>query len=163
MKFTWDTLSLPFRFAFDVISTDSTSTFESPPKAGQPHARKSCDEVEKNPPFRVGKHVVLELKSVVKVTATPLRRGVLVLVMKDASVSRLAGGFITMASVGNGRRPHPRFCRRRLRFWPEAITQASQLTRPVPRVPRKRRIPCHCLPSPNNGSIHAFREFRALW
>ena len=126
------------------------------------HARKSCVEVEKNHPFRVGKHGVLVLKSVVKVTATALLRGVLVLVLKDASVSRLAGGLIAIASVGNGRRPHPRFCRRRLRFWPEAITNASQLTRQSRRK-RKRRIPCHCLPSPNSGSIHTFRLLSALW
>ena len=126
------------------------------------HARKSCDEVEKNHPLRVGKHVVLELKSVVKVTATALLRGVLVLVLQDASVSRLAGGLIAIASVGNGRRPHPCFCRRRLRFWPEAITKAKPLTRQSRRK-RKRRIPCHCLPSPNSGSIHTFRLLSALW
>jgi hypothetical protein len=105
---------------------------------------------------------VLELKSIVKLAAIALLRGVLVLMLKDASVSRLAGGFSAIASVGNGRRPHPRFCRRRLRFWPEAITKASQLTRQSRRK-RKRRIPCHCFPSPNNGSIHTFRLWSALW
>jgi hypothetical protein len=56
----------------------------------------------------VGKHGVLELKSVVKMTATALLRGVLVLVLEDASVSHLGGGISAIASVGNGRRPHPR-------------------------------------------------------
>ena len=51
---------------------------------------------------------MLELKSVVKMTATALLRRVLVLVLKDASVSRLGGGISAIASVGNGRRPHPR-------------------------------------------------------
>jgi hypothetical protein len=72
------------------------------------HVRKSCDAVAKKHPFRVGKHVVLELKRIVKIAAIALLRGVLVLMLKDASVSRLAGGFSAIASVGNGRRPHPR-------------------------------------------------------
>src|SRR2546421_1626120 len=33
------------------------------------------------------------------------------------------------ASTGNGRRPHPRFLSKRLRFCPAAIRKASQLTR----------------------------------
>src|SRR5215470_18440710 len=110
----------------------------------------------------MGTHVLLELKSVVKITATALLRGVLVLVPKDASVFHLGGGISAIASVGNGRLPHPRFCRRRLRFCPEAITRASQLTRQSRRK-RKRRMPCHCLPSPNSGSIHTFRLLSALW
>jgi len=57
---------------------------------------------------------VLELKSVLKATATALLGGVLVLLLKDASVSQLAGGISAIASVGNRRRPHPRFWRRRL-------------------------------------------------
>jgi hypothetical protein len=55
------------------------------------------------------------------------------------SMSYLAGpsactfaGDIATASVGNGRRPHPRFRNKRLRFCPEAVTRASQLTEPVP-------------------------------
>jgi len=124
--------------------------------------RHSCDEVRKNHPFRVGKQVVLEMKRVVKATATALLGVILVLLLEYSSVSQLGGGIIAIASVGNGRRPHPRFCRRRLRFCPEAITRASQLTRQSRRK-RKRRIPYHCLPSPNSGSIHTFRLLSALW
>ena len=53
MKLTWDTLSIPFRFSFDVISTDSTSTFESPPKAGQPHLALQLDALKKRGVARV--------------------------------------------------------------------------------------------------------------
>ena len=63
---------------------------------------------EKNHPLREENHVVLVLKSVIKATATALLRGVLVLVPKDASVFHLGGGISAIASVGNGRRPHPR-------------------------------------------------------
>lgn len=51
---------------------------------------------------------MLEMKSVVKAAATALLGEVLVLLLKDASVSHLGGGISAIASVGNGRRPHPR-------------------------------------------------------
>ena len=73
------------------------------------------------------------------------------LCVRDPSVCEFAGGTITIASVGNGCRPHPRFCSKRLRFCPEAVTKASQLTRQSRRK-RNRCIPCHCLPSPKSGS-----------
>jgi len=67
-----------------------------------------------------------------------------------------------MASDGNGRRPHPRFLSKRLRFCPAAITKASQLTLQS-RLKRKRRMPCHSFASANKGSTHTFRLRRALW
>ena len=51
---------------------------------------------------------MLEMKSVVKDAATALLGEVLVLVLTYASVSHLGDGTIAIASVGNGRRPHPR-------------------------------------------------------
>ncbi len=63
---------------------------------------------EKNLPFGEENHIVLELKSFVKATATALLGVVLVLVLKEASVSHLGRGIMAIASVGNGRRPHPR-------------------------------------------------------
>src|SRR5260221_12342938 len=67
-----------------------------------------------------------------------------------------------IASGGNGRRPHPRFLSRRLRFWPAAIRKASQLTRHSSRK-RKRRTPCQSLASANKGSTQTFRLFIAFW
>jgi len=61
-----------------------------------------------------------------------------------------------MASVGNGRRPQPRFLSNRLRFCPAAITWASQLTRQSRRK-RKRRMPCQSFASANSGSTQTFR------
>src|SRR5437762_12496988 len=61
------------------------------------------------------------------------------------------------ASTGNGRRPHPRFLSKRLRF-PAAIRKASQLTRQSRRK-RKRRRPCQSLASANKGSTQTFRLF----
>src|SRR6266567_4957782 len=60
------------------------------------------------------------------------------------------------ASTGNGRRPHPRFLSNRLRFCPAARIKPSQFTRQRSRK-RKRRMPCHCLPSANNGSTQTLR------
>jgi hypothetical protein len=62
----------------------------------------------------------------------PSRSLFLWLSLRDASDFQFAGGARATASAGKGRRPHPRFCSKRLRFWPEAIMRASQLTRPVP-------------------------------
>src|SRR5258708_1399168 len=78
------------------------------------------------------------------------------------SSSQSPGGARATASAGKGRRPHPRFCSKRLRFWPDAIIRASQLTGQSRRR-RKRPIPCHCLPSANNGSTQTLRLFRAFW
>src|SRR6266566_4573495 len=66
------------------------------------------------------------------------------------------------ASVGNGRRPHPRFLSNRFRFCPAAIRKASLLTRQRSRK-RKRRKPCQSLASANSGSTHTLRLRRALW
>lgn len=105
--------------------------------------------------FGVVKHGLLELNMAVKaVKATAAFLWWVFL--KHASASQLGGGTIASAWVGNGRRPHPRFWRRRFRFCPEAITSASQLTRQSRRK-RNRRIPCHCLPSPKSGSTHTLR------
>src|SRR5438128_3025118 len=60
------------------------------------------------------------------------------------------------ASTGNGRRPHPRFLSKRLRFCPAAIRRASQLTRQSNRK-RKRLSPCQSLASANNGSTQTQR------
>src|SRR5437868_4620883 len=60
------------------------------------------------------------------------------------------------ASTGNGRRPHPRFLSKRLRFCPAAIRKDSLLTSQSSRK-RKRRRPCQSLASANSGSIHTFR------
>ncbi len=61
-----------------------------------------------------------------------------------------------MVSAGNEWRPYPRFLSNRLRFCPAAISKASMLTRQSKRK-RKRRIPCHCLASANNGSTQTLR------
>jgi len=61
-----------------------------------------------------------------------------------------------IACAGNGRRPQPRFLRRRFRFCPAAIRKASQLTRQSLRK-RKRRMPCQSLASANKGSTHTWR------
>src|SRR3989440_931422 len=66
------------------------------------------------------------------------------------------------ASTGNGRRPHPRFLSKRLRFCPAAIRRASQLTRQSNRK-RKRRRPCQSLASANKGSTQTLRLFIAFW
>src|SRR5436309_3279646 len=66
------------------------------------------------------------------------------------------------ASTGNGRRPHPRFLSKRLRFCPAAIRKASMLTRQSSRK-RKRRMPCQSLASANKGSTQTFRLFIAFW
>src|SRR2546426_9354715 len=66
------------------------------------------------------------------------------------------------ASAGSGRRPHPRFWSKRLRFCPEAVTRASQLTLQSSRK-RKRRIPCQSLASANKGSTQTLRLFMAFW
>src|SRR6266852_6254193 len=65
------------------------------------------------------------------------------------------------ASAGNGRRPQPRFLRRRFRFCPAAIRKASQLTRQSHRK-RKRRMPCQSLASANNGSTQTLRLRKAF-
>ena len=80
----------------------------------------------------------------------------------DGSGSQLTGSARAAASAGKGRRPHPRFCSKRLRFWPEAIIRASQLTRQSRRK-RKHPMLCHCFPSANSGSTQTFRLFRAFW
>src|SRR5260221_8644745 len=66
-----------------------------------------------------------------------------------------------IASVGNGRRPQPRFLSNRLRFCPAARIRPSQLTRHSSRK-RKRRIPCQSLPSANKGSTQTLRLRRAF-
>jgi len=83
-----------------------------------------------------------------------------ILSLGESSGSQL-GGTIAAASVGNGRRPHPLFCSNRLRFWPEAVTRASQLTLQSRRK-RKRRMPCQSLASANSGSTHTLRLFMAF-
>jgi hypothetical protein len=60
------------------------------------------------------------------------------------------------APAGHGRRPHPRFLSKRLRFCPVALISASQFTRQRRRK-RKRLMPCHSLPSANNGSTQTLR------
>ncbi len=77
------------------------------------------------------------------------------------SACELAGGIAATASVGNGRRPQPRFRNKRLRFCPEAVTRASQLTRQSRRK-RKRRIPCHSLAEALSGATHTLRLFMAF-
>src|SRR6266702_6980948 len=77
------------------------------------------------------------------------------------SACELAGVIAVTPPVGNGRRPQPRFCNKRLRFCPEAVTRASQLTRQSRRK-RKRRIPCHSFASPKSGSTHTLRLFMAF-
>src|SRR5258708_33745229 len=84
------------------------------------------------------------------------------LVLGKLSASPLAGGARATASAGNGRRPHPRFCNKRLRFCPVAVTRASQVTF-WSRRKRKRRIPCHSLASANSGSTQTLRLFMAFW
>lgn len=110
--------------------------------------------------FGVVKHVLLELNMVVKVVKATAAF-LLWVFLKNSSTSQLEGGTIAIAWVGNGRRPHPRIWRRRLRFCLEAITSASQLTRQSRRK-RNRRIPCHCLPSPKSGSTHTLRLLSAF-
>src|SRR2546421_2726416 len=66
------------------------------------------------------------------------------------------------ASTGNGRRPHPRFLSKRLRFCPAAIRNASQLTRQSRRK-RNRRRPWQSLASANSGSTHTLRLRMAFW
>src|SRR5205807_8489097 len=66
------------------------------------------------------------------------------------------------ASTGNGRRPHPRFLSKRLRFCPAAIRKASQLTRQSRRK-RMHRKPCQSLASPDQGSTLTFILFIALF
>ncbi len=66
------------------------------------------------------------------------------------------------APLGSGRRPQPRLASSRLRFCPEASSNAAQLTRHKRRS-RNRRIPCHSLAWAKSGSTHTFRLRIALW
>src|SRR5712692_612717 len=65
------------------------------------------------------------------------------------------------ASAGQGRRPHPCFLSRRLRFCPAARMSALQLTRQRSRK-RKHLIPCQSLPSAKSGSTHTLRLRKAF-
>jgi hypothetical protein len=79
----------------------------------------------------------------------------------DTSNSQFPGGARATAYAGKGRHPHPRFCSKRLRLWPETMMRAKPLTQKTRRK-RKRSMPLFA-DLANNDSAQTLRLFRAFW